>query len=84
MRRRLKLPPCGRVQCCAARARHGDVVCVAHVTNTMATDGDDLEKGHDNGTERNLRLVAAIANRCTPLNDRTEDDERSTSRASTS
>jgi hypothetical protein len=42
------------------------VVCVAHVTNTMATDGDDFEKGHDNGTERILRLVAAIANRCTP------------------
>jgi uridine phosphorylase len=49
-----------------AQARHRDVVCVAHVTNTMATDGDDFEKGHDNGTERILRLVAAIANRCTP------------------
>jgi uridine phosphorylase len=49
-----------------AQARHRDVVCVAHVTNTMATDGDDFEKGHDNGTERILRLVVAIANRCTP------------------
>ncbi len=44
-----------------AHARQRDVVCVAHVTNTMATDGDDFEKGHDNGTDRILRLVAAIA-----------------------
>lgn len=46
-----------------AEARQRDVVCVAHVTNSMATDGDDFEKGHDNGTERILRLVAAIADR---------------------
>ncbi len=48
-----------------AEARQRDVVCVAHVTNSMATDGDDFEKGHDNGTERILRLVAAIAARWT-------------------
>jgi len=29
----------------------------------MATDGDDFEKGHDNGTDRILRLVVAIADR---------------------
>jgi SAM-dependent methyltransferase/uridine phosphorylase len=46
-----------------AQARHRDVVCVAHVTNSMAADGDDFEKGHDNGTDRILRLVAAIAAR---------------------
>lgn len=46
-----------------AQARHRDVVCIAHVTNTMATDGDDFDKGHDNGTDRILRLVAAIAAR---------------------
>jgi hypothetical protein len=34
---------------------------VAHVTNTMATGGDDFEKGDDHGTDRILRLVAAIA-----------------------
>ncbi|MGE3445944.1 MAG: methyltransferase domain-containing protein [Acidimicrobiia bacterium] len=44
-----------------AEARQRDVVCVAHVTNSMAADGDDFEKGHDNGTDRILRLVAAIA-----------------------
>lgn len=45
-----------------AEARGRDVVCVAHVTNSMATDGDDFEKGDDHGTDRILRLVAAIAN----------------------
>lgn len=46
-----------------AAARNRDVVCVAHVTNTMATDGDDFEKGDDNGIERILRLVSTIAER---------------------
>jgi hypothetical protein len=30
----------------------------------MATAGDDFEKGADDGTERILSLVAAIASRC--------------------
>ncbi len=50
-----------------AEARQRDVVCVAHVTNSMAADGDDFEKGHDNGTDRILRLVAAIAGHWTSL-----------------
>jgi len=52
-----------------AEARGRTVVCVAHVTNSMATDGDDFEKGHDNGTDRILRLVAAIATRWRPPTD---------------
>ena len=44
-----------------AAARQRDVVCVAHVTNTMATQGDDFEKGDDNGTHRILAVVDAIA-----------------------
>ena len=47
-----------------AVARRRDVVCVAHVTNTMATAGDDFEKGADDGTERVLGLAAAIADAC--------------------
>jgi SAM-dependent methyltransferase/uridine phosphorylase len=47
-----------------AQATHRDVVCIAHVTNTMAVDGDDFEKGVDDGTERTLELVAAIAAAC--------------------
>ncbi|MCU1468694.1 MAG: hypothetical protein JWM72_4622 [Actinomycetia bacterium] len=46
-----------------AAARHRDVVCIAHVTNTMATSGDDFEKGHDDGTHRILAVVDAIAQR---------------------
>jgi uridine phosphorylase len=38
-----------------------DLVCVAHVTNTMAVDGDDFEKGADNGTQRILGLAVRIA-----------------------
>jgi uridine phosphorylase len=46
-----------------ATARQRDVVCVAHVTNTMATRGDDFEKGEDNGTYRILAVVDAIVRR---------------------
>jgi uridine phosphorylase len=46
-----------------ATARHRDVVCVAHVTNTMAAYGDDFEKGDANGTHRILAVVDAIAHR---------------------
>ena len=46
-----------------AEALGRDVICVAHVTNTMAVHGDDFEKGVDAGTHRILALVDAIANR---------------------
>lgn len=39
------------------------VVCVAHVTNTMAVHGDDFEKGAADGTHRILAVTAAIADR---------------------
>ncbi|GAB7144808.1 nucleoside phosphorylase [Mycobacterium riyadhense] len=38
-----------------------DVVCLAHITNTMAIDGDDFEKGIDNGVHESLVVAAAIA-----------------------
>jgi len=44
-----------------ATARSRDVVCVAHVTNSMAVDGDDFEKGEANGAVDSLALTAAIA-----------------------
>ncbi|MEO6627199.1 MAG: nucleoside phosphorylase [Aquihabitans sp.] len=45
-------------------AVHGrDVICVAHVTNTMATEGDDFEKGEANGALDALHLTAAIVER---------------------
>lgn len=43
----------------AARKRH--VLCLAHVTNTMAVNGDDFEKGHANGALAAIAMTAAIA-----------------------
>ena len=44
-----------------ARARARDVVCLAHVTNTMATEGEDFNKGPDNGAEAALAVAHAVA-----------------------
>lgn len=49
-----------------ATARRRDVICVAHVTNTMATDGDDFEKGDADGAHDALAVVAAIIARLVP------------------
>ncbi|MGH3561217.1 MAG: nucleoside phosphorylase [Mycobacterium sp.] len=46
-----------------AQATNRHVVCVAHVTNTMAVHGDDFEKGAADGTHRILAVTAAIADR---------------------
>ena len=40
-----------------AQARQRDVVCVAHVTNTMAQSKGDFEKGVDNGSIDSLKLI---------------------------
>ena len=42
-----------------AAARSAAVVCFAHVTNTMATAGDDFEKGVDAGVHDALAVAAA-------------------------
>ena len=44
-----------------ASARGFDIVCLAHITNTMATDGDDFEKGEANGARASLALTAHLA-----------------------
>jgi uridine phosphorylase len=43
-----------------AAARSRDIVCLAHITNTMATAGDDFEKGHANGAHASLALAAHV------------------------
>jgi uridine phosphorylase len=40
-----------------AQARQRDVVCVAHLTNTMAQSRGDFEKGVDNGSVDSLKLI---------------------------
>ncbi|MEC3975860.1 nucleoside phosphorylase [Amycolatopsis sp. H20-H5] len=44
-----------------ASARRRAVVCLAHITNTMATDGDDFNKGDHNGVHEALTIVRAVA-----------------------
>jgi uridine phosphorylase len=44
-----------------AAARSQPVVCFAHITNTMATAGDDFEKGNDNGATASLSVAHATA-----------------------
>jgi uridine phosphorylase len=44
-----------------ARARNRPVLCLAHVTNRMAIDPGDFEKGEDDGARASLAVVAAIA-----------------------
>lgn len=43
-----------------AKVRGFDVVCLAHVTNTMAVDGDDFEKGEADGAVAALELVDTV------------------------
>ena len=44
-----------------AAARGRDVLCLAHVTNTMAVSGDDFEKGQANGALAAIAMTTAIA-----------------------
>ena len=44
-----------------AAARGRDVLCLAHVTNTMAVSGDDFEKGQANGALAAIAMTAAIS-----------------------
>ena len=48
-----------------AFATGANVVCLAHITNTMATAGDDFEKGTDNGVHDALAAVRAVADAVT-------------------
>lgn len=46
-----------------AAARNRTVVCLAHITNTMAIAGDDFEKGIHNGAPEALAVARAVAAR---------------------
>jgi uridine phosphorylase len=43
-----------------ARARGADVLCIAHVTNTMGQGPQDFEKGQADGTDDAMRILEAI------------------------
>ena len=44
-----------------AQAANKQVLCLAHVTNTMGQAGQDFEKGEADGTADAMRILAAIA-----------------------
>jgi uridine phosphorylase len=44
-----------------AQARHKPVLCLAHVTNQMAIETGDFEKGEAAGAQASLAVVAAVA-----------------------
>jgi len=48
-----------------AAARRQPVVCLAHVTNTMAVAGDDFDKGPDDGVTASLGVAHAVARHLT-------------------
>lgn len=43
-----------------AQSQNKKVVCFAHLTNTMATEGEDFEKGDENGSIASLKLVGKV------------------------
>lgn len=48
-----------------AAARQRDVICLAHVTNTMAVSSNDFAKGDTNGVHTALRVASHLATRLT-------------------
>jgi uridine phosphorylase len=44
-----------------ARAREKPVLCLAHVTNQMAVEAGDFEKGEADGAHASLRVISAVA-----------------------
>ena len=48
-----------------AAARHRDVVCLTHVTNTMAVSGDDFDKGEADGAVASLRVASLLGRHLT-------------------
>jgi uridine phosphorylase len=44
-----------------AQAKHYDIICFAHVTNQMAQQGDDFEKGPDQGSQTALAIIHQVA-----------------------
>jgi len=49
-----------------ATALGRDVICLAHVTNTMAVTDDDFEKGADDGVAAALTLTSALLHALRP------------------
>ena len=46
-----------------------DILCIAHVTNTMGVSGQDFEKGEADGTADALQLLGVLSSRLCPAGD---------------
>ena len=44
-----------------AEAQQHDIICFAHVTNQMAQEGEDFEKGPDQGSQAALQVIGWMA-----------------------
>ena len=44
-----------------AQAKQYDMVCFAHVTNQMVQQGDDFEKGPDQGSQTALTVISQVS-----------------------
>jgi uridine phosphorylase len=44
-----------------AQAKQYEIICFAHVTNQMAQQGDDFEKGLDQGSQTALSVIGQVA-----------------------
>ena len=64
-----------------AQRRRKSVLCLAHVTNRMAVDGGDFEKGEADGAYASLAVIAAAAS-TKPSSMRCTSPKRSASRSS--
>lgn len=51
-----------------SKAKEKQVVCYAHLTNSMAQRGDDFEKGAENGSLDSLALIFHTAKCLSPIN----------------
>lgn len=49
-----------------AEARQRSVICFAHITNQMARDGDDFEKGEGDGAPASLAVLKATVDALVP------------------
>ena len=47
-----------------AQVSDKDVMCFAHITNQMATKGDDFEKGHNSGNTAMIQLIETLYSLC--------------------
>ena len=49
-----------------AKAKNKEVICFAHLTNTMAQEEGDFEKGEDHGSPETIKLIEEVIKKINP------------------